>query len=97
MSDEAEDLPQRREDDRGWVIERNTIQGNTNAFAQSIEAALPAELDFVLLLFPKGHGEGAAMAGRGTPVSVAKALKGALDSANRMRNRNGGRITLAGN
>lgn len=89
MSDE-------RQQDRSWVGERDTIQGNCDAYAQAIEAGLPDEMGFVLMLFPKKQGGGAALAGRGTATEVSKALKAGLDSANRIRNREGGRIVLPG-
>ena len=82
--------------DHSWVAEKGNLQGNCEAYAQAIEQGLPEELNFVLLMFPRGAGKCCALAGKGSATEVAKALKASLESANRIRNRQGGRIVLPG-
>lgn len=76
-------------------LKKENLEGNCSSYAQAIEAALPTQVSFVLLMFPSVNGEGAYMAGRGPVPAVRKALQKALAMAKAAPGSDG-KIVLAG-
>jgi hypothetical protein len=76
-------------------LKKENLEGNCSSYAQAIEAALPPEVSFVLIMFPAREGEGAFMAGRGTVPAVRKALQRSLESA-KAQGGSSGRIIVPG-